>query len=1155
MKPSIQMSSNNTIDIWKRFQKKLVMSVVLTIMLFLAVEKPQAQSQDNNISENTFAQLASADDESDSNRMSIKFVNISIQEALEIVAEKAKVGFSYNPVAIPDKKITLEMNNVQAHEILYKILEGTNLEPVVPESKDVIVIREKENLNVDEILIQNISGTVTDAQTGEALPGVNVIAGEGAGDSPIGTTTGMNGEYEIEVPDEINTLIFSYVGYERLEVPIEGRTEINVEMGQDVQMLEDIVVVGYGTQRRQDLTGSVTSVTSDDFVQGINTSPGQLLQGKVSGAQVTQTTGEPGGGMSIRIRGASSINANNEPLYVIDGYPIDNSSTIGATGGPGIGNDPSPRDPLSTLNPNDIESIEILKDASATAIYGSRGANGVVLITTKKGERGSFQIDYSFNAGAQSVSDRIEVLSAQEYIEVINGISVEGGGEPVFSQDEINQIGEGTNWQDQIFRTAFTQNHNLSFSGGTENTTYRGSLNYFDQEGVVKRTGIDKYIGRLNVQRDFDDDKGNIGINLSASLVNNLNSTENLTINESSGPINAALLYDPTEPVYNEDGSFYRSPFLTIDNPMAKVQGVDTEGKDTRTFGNAFLQYNFTESLIGKLNFGFDLMNSKRDFFNSSATINGDGLNGVADISVLERNNFLAEYTMRYEKDFNQNHSLNLLGGFTYEEFNTELFSGNISNFVTEELGYNNLNLGDTGNDNLSSSKNENRLISYFGRANYQLMNKYLFTSTLRVDGSSRFGANNKFGLFPSVAFAWRLSEEEFVSDFFDDLKFRVSYGETGNEQIGNDVFLSTFVPSGNVAFGSTVNNTLAPSRIANPDLKWETTKQFDIGVDFGIWDSRVNGSIDWFLKNTEDLLLSRPLPNASGFGSRVENVGAIKNSGIEFQISTRNVQTSNLFWETSFNAAYIQSEVTDLGGIGPIITGSLQDVGNTTIFREGDPMSAYYGFETDGIFQTEQEAANSAQPEAIPGHLKFVDQNGDGVINADDRKIIGKPTPDWTFGITNNINYGNFNLNIFIQGQLGAELLNQNRLQSATPTNFRRNKIAEQALDRWTPQNTDAKWPSGVNSSANLGGREVNTLYLDDASYVRLKSVRVSYNIPTNLIRSASVYVTAENLITFTDYLGSNPEANALGSSNVTVDMSTFPISRTFMVGMNLGF
>ena len=434
-------------------------------------------------------------------------------------------------------------------------------------------------------------------------------------------------------------------------------------------------------------------------------------------------------------------------------------------------------------------------------------------------------------------------------------------------------------------------------------------------------------------------------------------------------------------------------------------------------------------------------------------------------------------------------------------------------------------------------------------------MDKYLLTATLRVDGSSRFGANNLFGVFPSFALGWRLSEEPFIPDAFDDLKLRLSYGETGNQEIGNNAFLLTFVPGGNVAFGDAVANSLAPSRVANPDLRWETTRQLDVGLDVSLWNGRVRGAVDWFLKRTEDVLLNRPLPTAYGFGSRLENAGVLENTGVELQLDTRNVQTSGLFWETSLNVSYLDNRVVDLGGTGPIITGNLQDVGSTSIFREGDPIAAYYGFETEGIFQTEEEVAASAQPDAIPGHLRFTDQNGDGVIDAADRVIIGDPNPDWTFGLTNAVTFGDFNLSVFVQGQFGAELLNQNRLQSATPTNFRRNRLAEQAEDRWTSDNRDAKWPSGVNPSANLGGREVNTLYLDDASYVRLKSVRLGYNVPTNRVRSVTVYLTAENLLTLTDYIGPNPEANAFGRSNVRVDMSTFPLARTYMIGVSLGF
>lgn len=995
---------------------------------------------------------------------------------------------------------------------------------------------------------QPVTGTVIDEQ-GIPLPGVTLqIKG-----TNTGTTTDMDGEFSLQA-DQGDILIVSFLGFETQEILLTDQRNLEITLTEDVAELNQVVVVGYGTVSKKDLTGSVSSLGTEDFNPGANVSVDQLIVGRSAGVQVTQTSSEPGGSLSIRVRGASSITGGNEPLYVIDGVPIDNRATLSGGGAAGVGANPNPRNPLNALNPRDIESIEILKDASATAIYGSRGANGVVMVTTKKGKKGQLSVNYDFYTGFQTPNE-LEVLNTAEYINVINGIAMDSGNEPVFSQSEINEIGEGVNWQDQIYRDAVTNNHNLSASGGDDNTTFYASLNYFDQEGVVKNTGIKKYIARVNLERDLGE-KFKVGINFNTSFIKDNNSIDGVRINEEAGPIYAALLFDPTEPIYNEDGTYSVSENLTINNPLSLINGISSFNETNRTFGNIYIDYNITEELEARLNFGSDRQNVRRDIYNSGLTFNGAARNGIADIVALERSNILLEYTMNYSKDFDEDNRLDVLGGVTYQNFLNRSFGGNVSGFPSDVTGTDNLGLGDTDNDALGSNKNENTLLSYLTRANYSFKDKYLLTASLRADGSSRFGENYKYGYFPSFAFAWRLSDENFIPEVFEDLKLRTSWGQTGNQEIGNYASQSTFTASPAVVLGESLITGTSPSRIANPDLRWETTEQFNVGLDASFFDGRINTTVDYFIKNTTDMLMHVPLPPSSGFNSILSNVGSMQNKGIEFLLETYNISNENFSWSTTLNLSALENEVTDLGQESQIITGGLQGIGNTSIIKEGYPVSSYYGYDVTGIFQTEAEVAASAQPESRPGYPIYRDVNGDGSITPDDLTVIGSPFPDFTFGINNRFNYGNFQFEFFIQGQQGVDLMNINLIESMAPANERRNRLREPALNRWTPENPNTKWPSGVEPSA-YGGSKINSLALQDASYVRLKNVQLSYELPVdniNFLNSLRLYLTGQNLVTITDYIGTDPEANAFGRSNVRVDYNAYPLSRTFLLGVNVG-
>ncbi|MEM7373363.1 MAG: TonB-dependent receptor [Bacteroidota bacterium] len=1007
-------------------------------------------------------------------------------------------------------------------------------------------------LLIPNIFAQNISGTVSSAD-GEALQGATITV-QG---STVGTLSDASGKYELELPNGATTLVVSYVGYQTQRLAINNRSTVNVSMVEEVTSLDEVVVVGYGTVKKSDLTGSISSMKEDDFNQGANISVDQLIIGRAAGVQVTQTSSEPGGGLSIRVRGANSITAGNEPLYVIDGLPVDNSNLIAGGGGAGVGNTIRSRNPLNSLNPADIESIEILKDASATAIYGARGANGVVMITTKKGTVGRTSVNYDAYYGHQLEPERLDILSTDEYIEIMNDIArQEIGVDPLFSGADISRIGAGVDWQDEIFQAAPMQNHNLSVSGGNAATSYYASFNYFDQEGILRETGVRRFGGRLNLAHEVGKFKINVNMNTSVNFDDF--ALDNSATNEGSGPIYSAILYDPTEPIFdaNGNGGFNHSTELTVNNPVSLVDGIDAKGQTNRTFGNVTLDYEIIDGLSAKLNLGSDRQFVRRDLYNTRSTFRGSSSGGIANIRTLERTNYLAEYTMNYSRDFNESNSMVVLGGITYQDFQNRTFDATIQGFPSDATGTDNLGLGDTGADDVSSNRQGNTLLSYLGRVNFTLANKFLITASVRADGSSRFGANNKYGVFPSFAFAWKLDEENFLPEDVD-LKLRASWGQTGNQEIGNFASLSTFTTGGDAILNNSIFSGTQPSRIANPDLRWETTTQTNIGFDYGFLGGRINGTLDLFLKQTTDLLLSLPLPASSGFGSILTNAGAMENRGIEFLMNTTNINSGDFLWTTSFNISAISNQATDLGGLDDIRTGGLANVGNSVVIQPGSPIFSYFGYEITGIFQTQEEVDGSAQPSSQPGYPIFKDQNNDGAITPDDQVILGKPFPDFTLGLGNNISFKGFTLDFFIQAVQGIETVNVQAIESMYPANFRRNKFRKQFLDRWTPDNPNATFPSGVKPSA-YGGGKVNSLTIEDASFIRLRTITLSYDFATQnskVFNNARIYVTGQNLLTIDDYIGWDPEASLRGTGNLRADQNSYPLTRTLIFGVNLGF
>jgi len=973
---------------------------------------------------------------------------------------------------------------------------------------------------------QNISGIVKDVD-GIPILGVTVLV-KGTNE---GTTTNFEGEFSIEA-SPTDTLVFSFVGFDTVEELVGNRDFIEVSMASNVEDLDQVVVIGYGTVAKKDLTGSVSSLDNENFNKGAQVSVNQMIQGRAAGVQITQGSAQPGGGFSVRIRGATSITAGNEPLYVIDGLP-------GA--------------PLNAVNPGDIKSIEILKDASATAIYGSRGANGVIIITTKEGQAGKLQVNYDVYGGIQEVDHKLNLLNGQEYANFINDIRSDRDQEPLFTPDQIANIGEGTDWQEEIFRPALVQNHQFSVSGGSDQTKFYTSLNYYDQEGVVISSGIKRYSARVNVTHTSD--RFNFGLNLNTSVVQDDDIPLGTGINIAAGVIGSALQYDPTLSVFDENGEYTQSGNLDLNNPVALARTIEPMVETDRTFGTVFAEYEFFEGLSAKVNLGADRSNGRASQFSAPITKLGQQGNGTATINQSKNTSYLAELTTNYEKDFGDIHSLKALLGVSYQEFNFEGFNAGSQNFPTTQFGVNNLGAGDQDSFFLGSSKAKNQLLSYIGRLNYTLYDRYLLTATIRADGSSRFGADNKYGYFPSLALGWRISDEKFLadSDNLSNLKLRASYGITGNQEIGNYNSLVLLGTVGDAVFNGERFTSIAPLNLANPDLKWEETSQFNVGLDFGFFDSRISGTLDYYEKETSDLLLNLPVPLTSGFGFTSENVGDTRNKGFEAYLETRNL-VGDFSWTTTFNFSTVSNEVVSLGDLPSILQGNVRFLNDFTILREGDPINSYWGYQVEGVFRDQAEIDNSAQPGATPGDLRFQDADGNGTLNAADRVILGDPFPDFSMGLNNSFSYKGVTLDFFFEGVFGNELLNFTRIDSESPIELLRNR-QDFVLDRFTTENINSPNPS---YATLLGDRAINSRVVEDGSYIRLKNLRLAYdfkNYDLKPIERLTVYANAQNVFTITDYSGFNPDVSSFGSSNLRIDYNSYPLARTITLGLNIGF
>jgi len=959
-----------------------------------------------------------------------------------------------------------------------------------------------------------------------------------------GTTSDGDGNFSLKVKTLPVTLLVSSVGYKSQEIDVYEAEPTTIYLDEDQNRLSTIVVVGYGTQKRSDLVGSIATISTDSYKQVPISSLDNALQGKAAGVQVTQTSGEPGGSVSIRIRGGSSIQGGNEPLYVIDGFPFyNNTATAGVISG-------TSTNPLSAINPGDIESINVLKDASATSIYGSRGANGVIIITTKKGKGDKAQVTYEGNFGVQSLRKKIDLLNAHDFAILRNDALYDTnptlGQYQYLSQAEIDKLGKGTDWQDEAFRNAFTQNHQISIVGGSLKTHYAISGNYFSQDGIIKNTDFKRFSSRVNIDSQVSD-KFKIGVNITGSK-----SDADVA---PSGIVGNLLLMPATATVYEPNGSYtLRNPFENIfSNPIASINEQINKSASYRLLGSAYGEYTIIKDLVFKSLFGANINNNKESNYIPKTIYEGSLVNGQASIGVLSSSTWLNENTLTYSKEIWKNHNLDFLLGYTQQKITDEIVRTGSSNFVSDNLTYNSLQSGSVISSPYSDIQSS-VLNSYLGRINYNFAHTYFLTASIREDGSSRFGKNNKWGIFPSAGASWLISNEKFfksVLPIINDLKFRVSYGKTGNQEIGNYQSQSTLT-STNYLFGTSLVTGFTPARISNDNLGWETTYQTDAGLDISLLKDRISLIIDGYSKKTVDLLLNIQIPWTTGQSTSLQNYGSVENKGLELTLNTQNL-VGKFKWNTGFNISFNRNKVLSIGGLAnSYISGNY-------IVQVGQPLGSFYGCVTDGILQTADVAnkgvfTGNATPKA--GDRLYKDVNGDKTFNStSDRAIIGNAQPDFIFGFSNNFEWKGFDLSLFFQGSIGNQILNGNK-QTLELFSGQQNADAS-ALDRWTSTN-----PSNTIPRAKLDPAPVfSDRYIEDGSFVRLKSASLGYTFPKKITKflqlsNLKVYVSGSNLLTWTKYTGFDPEITS-GDNTVSqgTDSGIYPVSKSFNVGVNITF
>lgn len=1076
--------------------------------------------------------------------LTLEAKNLALEEFLKKIENQSEYRFFYSGKIDVEKTVSGVFENKSIKEVLDAVLKEISIKYELKGRQIILSPAEFSGFTQQQ---KALSGKVTDS-TGLPLPGVSVsIVG-----TTNGTITDANGNYSLPGVSSGATIRYSFVGMKTQDIVVGKQMAINVVLQEESIGLDEVVAVGYGTVKKSDLTGAVAKVTSEDLNLGGSVSnAAQALQGRSAGVQVVQNSKAPGGSISIRIRGSNSISSTNEPLYVVDGFPTSNGTDI---------------------NPNDIESMEILKDASATAIYGARGANGVILITTKRGKTGENRISYNGSYGTQRIINPFDMLNGKEYMLMANALYKEIDGQEnqenaVYTQSQL-QSTTNTNWVKEASRLGQIQDHNIQFKGGSDKTQVMTSLGYYNQDGVLKNTNFSRISGHINVDQKVNDFI-KAGATVMAQRVNsNVQEYSGNILN--SNVILGILTYDPTVLPYNADGTYGRPPGGRGDNPLANLLERQNDIVRDKLNGKVYFELQPIKDLVIRTNGGTEIVHSFKGTYLPRSTYQGGIDNGVAGTYDFTSNHNLFDAYVNYSKKLADVHSLQLMAGYSYEKNSSEYRQMSAKGFSTDLYTYNNMSAASTITGKWSY-KGENILISYFGRANYSYKDKYLLTVTLRQDGSSRFGAEQRWGSFPSGAFAWRMFEEPFVKDLgvFSNLKFRLGYGRTGNDQMGNYQRFA-LVSSTHLTFDGSSNESgthLSQTTPENQALKWETTEQYNSGLDMGFFNNRLSVTFDAYYKKTIDLLIQKSLPSYSGFYSGQSNVGSIENRGFEIELNSNNIDKGDFTWSTQLNLASNRNKVTDLGGGTDIYLTSSKPMGNVSeeqfaVIRVGESLGSLFGYVYDGVLQKGETYA--PEPNAKPGDPKFKDISGpngtpDGKITSADRQIIGHASPKLIFGLTNTFKYKNFDLSIFLHGSIGNEVLNMTRM------NLEWSRTTD-ALNRWTSTNTNTDIPRNGFYYSKYGGY-INSHFIENASFLRCKNVTLGYTIPykNKVFQSCRVYVLAENLFTLTKYTGWDPEVDTKGyeaggsgqtaNAGAGLDFNAYPSMRSFTFGLNITF
>ena len=1079
-------------------------------------------------------------------KITLNLNNVPVGQLIDEIESSTKFQFVYKIEDVDLKRIvSVNVNKEKIATILNRIFQHTKTTFNLNKQRVYLVSRPEPGIQailepaISTPIEQNtINGTVLD-KNGAPLPGANILE-KG---TTNGTQTDFDGNFSIDVADENASLVVSYIGFKTKEIPINGQTTLAITLEEDAAGLDEVVVVGYGTSAKKDVTGAISSVSGADFQNVPVTGIDKAIQGRIAGVQVVRNGGAPGGSTSIRIRGAGTVN-NSEPLYIIDGVP---------TGG------------IDGINPNDISSIEVLKDASASAIYGTRAANGVVIVTTKKGRKGQLNLTIDAYTGISNVVKTLDVLDAPT-LALIKRERYTNDGIPVnpIWEDAQYQT-QRTNWQDELFKTGITNNVDLSISGGSEKSSFIFSLGYYEEEGIVEKAEADRFSLRVNSDHRL---KKWLKIGQNLSLSTSSNNGFNTT-SAQNGLIFSAIRFHPGLPVKDTNGDFSSNQisgeFGDINNPLYEVDINDASNRFTRLLSNATAEVTLTDELKLKANFGFEAaINDSRSFNPIILDQIRQRSSNNANRDYNQATSFLMEYFLQYDKIFAEDHKVGFVGGYTQQSFNAQGFSATAVNLPDEDPSQRFLSTGSANATN--EFKSEDGLRSVFGRLNYAYKDKYLLTATVRSDESSKFAEGNKRGVFPAVSIGWRLSDESFFEGvtFMDNVKLTAGWGELGNQNIPSFQYLARIGRGQRYSFGPDGSNQVIGANqisFANPDVTWETVVMTNIGASMTFLDDRLSANFNYFVKDTEDMLLSPPTIGSQGnTPSPFLNVGEIRNKGLEIELGWSNETNEDFSYSIDANAAFVDNEVTKLvegSFLGSRFYGRPnQEIARTIV---GNPMATFYGWRADGLFQTQADIDGHAdQPGAVPGDVRFIDLNNDGVIDSDDREIIGSPHPKVTYGINTNFSYKAFDLNMFFLGVGGVEIYNADRMQgldASYPFN-----LYSDITNRWTGPNSSNSIPRVSTLRTNLNHR-TSDLFVESGDFLRLKNISLGYTLPSETIEKMGLsrlrfYVSGQNVFTITGYSGLDPELG-LTDNNLqqNVDFAQFPQARTFLLGVNVGF